>query len=196
KNHNRMAKRFALIGLSIVVGLSTTALAQDKTNLNGSNTITTAVPFLRISPDARSGAMGDVGVAITPDANAQYWNVSKMPFNQKKYGVSMTYTPWLKDLVPDIFLAYIAGYAKFGKDDAQAISASLRYFSLGEINYTDINANPIGSGKPNEFAFDLGYSQKLSPYLSVGLSMRYINSSLTTGLGAGSQFQDTRPGNA
>src|SRR5690606_9718857 len=127
-----------------------TATAQP--SLAGANTVTTAVPFLRISPDARSGAMGDVGIAIDADANAQYWNVGKMPFNAKKHGVSATYTPWLKDLVPDIFLAYLAGYTKFGENDNQAISASLRYFSLGEINYTDINANPIGTGKPNEFA--------------------------------------------
>ncbi|MCB0697916.1 MAG: PorV/PorQ family protein, partial [Chitinophagaceae bacterium] len=173
-----MAKRFALIGLSLVAGMISNVSVAQKANLSGTtNTVTTAVPFLRISPDARSGAMGDVGVAIDPDANAQYWNVGKIPFASKKYGVSATYTPWLKDLVPDIYLAYLSGFAKFGENDNQAISASLRYFSLGEINYTDINANPIGTGKPNEFAFDLGYSRKLSEYLSAGLSFRYINSS-------------------
>ncbi|MBZ0098298.1 MAG: type IX secretion system outer membrane channel protein PorV [Taibaiella sp.] len=194
-----MAKRFALAGLTLAAGLlSTAALAQTtKANLSGTtNTVTTAVPFLRISPDARSGAMGDVGVAIDPDANAQYWNVAKIPFATKKYGVSATYTPWLKDLVPDIFLAYLAGYAKFGENDNQSISASLRYFSLGEINYTDINANPIGTGKPNEFAFDLGYSRKLSEYLSAGLSFRYINSSIASGLSATTPGIEYRPGNA
>jgi len=92
-----MAKRFALIiGLSILSGLTNETLAQK--NINGSvNTITTAVPFLRISPDARSGAMGDIGIAISPDANAQYWNLAKLPFSQKKFGVSLTYTPWLKE---------------------------------------------------------------------------------------------------
>lgn len=191
-----MAKRFALIGLTLVAGLlSNTSYAQ-KTSLAGSNTVTTAVPFLRISPDARSGAMGDVGIAIDADANAQYWNVGKMPFNTKKHGVSATYTPWLKDLVPDIFLAYLAGYTKFGENDNQAISASLRYFSLGEINYTDINANPIGTGKPNEFAIDLGYSRKLSEYLSAGLSFRYINSAIASGLGATQQGIEYKPGNA
>ena len=190
-----MAKRFALIGLTLAAGLiSNVSTAQ--TSLSGSNTVTTAVPFLRISPDARSGAMGDVGIAIDADANAQYWNVGKMPFNAKKHGVSATYTPWLKDLVPDIFLAYLAGYTKFGENDNQAISASLRYFSLGEINYTDINANPIGTGKPNEFAIDLGYSRKLSEYLSAGLSFRYINSAIASGLGATQQGIEYKPGNA
>ncbi len=182
-----MAKRFALIGLLAVVGLTPTSSFAQIKNLDGTtttNTVTTAVPFLRISPDARSGAMGDVGIAISADPNAQHWNVAKMPFASKKYGVSATYTPWLKDLVPDIFLAYLSGYAKFGKDDNQALSASLRYFSLGEINYTDINAQPIGTGNPNEFAVDLGYSRKLSEYLSAGLSFRFIQSAIASGLAA------------
>lgn len=188
-----MAKRFALVGLSILAGfLTTPAIAQK--SLSGSNTVTSAVPFLRISPDARSGAMGDVGIAISPDANSQYWNVAKLPFATKQYGISMTYTPWLKDLVPDIFLAYLSGYAKFGQDGNQAVSASLRYFSLGEINYTDINAQPLGTGKPNEFAFDLGYSRRLSPNLSVGASFRYINSSIASGVNQ--QNADYKPGNA
>ncbi len=191
-----MAKRFALIGLTLAAGLISSTIAQAQKSLVGANTVTTAVPFLRISPDARSGAMGDVGIAIDPDANAQYWNVGKIPFATKKYGVSATYTPWLKDLVPDIFLAYLAGYAKFGQNDNQAISASLRYFSLGEINYTDIYANPIGTGKPNEFAFDLGYSRKLSEYLSAGLSFRYINSAIASGLAAQQQGIEYKPGQA
>jgi len=194
-----MAKRFALIGLSLIAGMiSNVSVAQtSKANLSGTtNTVTTAVPFLRISPDARSGAMGDVGIAIDPDANAQYWNVSKLPFAAKKYGVSATYTPWLKDLVPDIYLAYLSGFAKFGENDNQTISTSLRYFSLGEINYTDIDANPIGTGKPNEFAWDIGYARKLSEFLSAGISFRYINSSIASGLGATSPGIEYKPGNA
>lgn len=190
-----MANRFALLGLSLMAGLfSTHAIAQSK-SLSGSNTVTSAVPFLRISPDSRSGAMGDAGIAISPDANAQYWNVGKIPFATKKYGFSATYTPWLKDLVPDIFLAYLAGYAKFGQDGNQAISASLRYFSLGEINYTDINAQPLGTGKPNEFSFDAGYSRRLSPYLSAGVSFRYIHSAIASGFNA-QAGQAYKPGNA
>lgn len=148
-------------------------------------TITTAVPFMRISPDARSGAMGDVGIALSPDANAQYWNVGKLAMAEKDAGVSITYTPWLKDLVPDIFLAYIGGYVKFGEADNknQAISFSMRYFNLGDINYTDFNAAPAGTGKPREVAFDLGYSRKLSEQLSVGVSGKYIHSNIINGAG-------------
>ena len=189
-----MAKRFALIGLSLLTGLTTQSIAQ--TNLNGQvNTITTAVPFLRISPDARSGGMGDVGIAISPDANAQFWNVGKIPFAPKKFGVSMTYTPWLKDLVPDIWLGYLAGYAKFGQNDNQAVSASLRYFSLGDINFTGINAEPLGTGKPREFSFDVGYSRRLSEFLSIGLSLRYVHSAIATGLSSTPGI-DYRPGKA
>jgi hypothetical protein len=128
--------------------------------------------------------MGDVGLAISADANSQFWNIGKMPFAPKKYGVSVTYTPWLKDLVPDIFLAYLSGYAKFGQEGNQAVSASLRYFSLGDINYTDIAANPIGTGQPREYSFDVGYSRKLSPYLSVGIAGRYIHSNIASGAAA------------
>jgi hypothetical protein len=193
-----MAKRFALIGLTIAAGLvSTLSFAQSPTNLNGTtNTITTAVPFLRISPDARSGAMGDVGVALSADANSQHWNLSKIPFAAKPYGISATYTPWLKDLVPDIFLAYLSGYGKFGQDDNQAISASFRYFSLGEINYTDINAASLGTGKPNELAFDVGYSRKLSEYLSIGVAFRYIHSAIASGLASTTPGTSYKPGNA
>lgn len=175
-----MKSRIALIGLSII-SLSSNTNAQ--TNINGQvNTITTGVPFLRISPDARAGGMGDVGVATSPDANAQYWNVGKIPFSEKKFGLSLTYTPWLRELVPDISLAYVSGYAKFGKDDRQAVSGSLRYFSLGDIDFRDANATNIGTGKPREFSLDLGYSQRFSDYLSAGISMRYIHSALLTGI--------------
>jgi hypothetical protein len=191
-----MAKRFALAGLTVAAALTSFTTFAQKPNLNGTtNTVTTAVPFLRISPDARAGAMGDVGIATSPDANAQHWNVAKLPFAEKKYGVSATYTPWLKDIVPDIFLAYLSGYAKFGEKVPQTISASLRYFSLGEINYTDVNAQPLGTGRPNEFAFDLGYGRKLSENLSTGLSFRYIHSAIASGLASGSNV-DYKPGNA
>ena len=195
--HSKISKR-ALVLLACAAGTSLTALAQSSLsgNLDGRvNTITTAVPFLRISPDARAGAMGDVGIATSADASAQYWNIAKMPFSPKKYGIGVTYTPWLKDLVPDIFLAYISGYTKLGKDDNQAISASLRYFSLGDINYTNDAGDPLGIGKPREFAFDVGYSRKLSPYLSIGTTLRYIHSAIASGLGSTSQGTDYQPGN-
>jgi hypothetical protein len=189
-----MAKRFAIAGLTILTSLvGSQVFAQ--TNLDGRvGTITTAVPFLRISPDARSGAMGDVGIAISPDANAQYWNVGKVAVNEKKAGLSVTYTPWLKDLVPDVWLGYLSGYYKFGEEDNQAISASLRYFNLGNIDYTDVNAQSVGSGRPREFSFDVGYSRRLSTDLSLGVGLRYISSNIAAG--APNESGAYSPGNA
>ena len=190
-----MAKRFALISLTILAGF-TASDVKAQFNSNGTaNFVTTAVPFLRISPDARSGAMGDAGIATTADANAQYWNVGKIPFAEKNYGISMTYTPWLKDLVPDIFLAYLSGYAKFGEKKEQAISASMRYFSLGNINYTNALGDAIGTGMPREYSFDLGYSRKLSEFLSAGVSLRYIHSAIASGVSYVGNSGDYRPGN-
>ncbi len=192
-----MAKNFALIGLTLLTGMSAfNALAQTSGGGNNPSFVTTAVPFLRITPDARAGGMGDAGIAVTPDPNAQYWNVAKIPFSDKNFGVSATYTPWLKDLVPDIFLAYISGYAKFGKDNVNAVSASMRYFSLGNINYTDALGNPIGTGMPREYSFDLGYSRKLSEFLSTGLSFRYIHSAIASGVNYSSGSGQYSPGNA
>lgn len=144
------------------------------------NTITTAVPFLIIAPDSRGGAMGDAGVSTSPDANSIHWNPSKLAFSDKNLGFSLNYTPWLKSLVNDIHLAYLSGYKKIGKD--QALGGSLRYFSLGEIVFTDPNGNTISTFKPNEFALDAAYSRKLSEYVSGGLALRYIYSNLTGGI--------------
>ncbi len=141
------------------------------------NTITTAVPFLLICPDSRSGAMGEVGAATPADGNSIHWNVAKLAFAEKKSGAAINVTPWLKQLVPDIYLYYISGYSKISK--TQAIGASLRYFSLGNITFTDIVGNTTGQFRPNEFALDLAYSQKLSQTFSAGLAVRYIRSNLT-----------------
>ncbi len=144
------------------------------------NVVTSAVPFLRISPDARSGGMGDVGVATSPDANASFWNLAKTPFNTNVGGASVTYTPWLKDLgLNDVYLASLGGYYKLDED--QAISASLRYFSLGDIQFTDYSGQNLSTFRPREFSFDAGYSRKLSTKLGVGIALRYINSSLAKG---------------
>jgi hypothetical protein len=141
---------------------------------------TTAVPFLRISPDARGGGMGDLGVATTPDASSGFYNLSKTPFAKKEIGLGLTYTPWLKDLgLNDVYLLAASGYKKL--DDLQAISGSIRYFSLGDINFTDNSGNPIGNGRPREWGIDAGYSRKLSDNLSVGLAARYIYSNLAGG---------------
>lgn len=144
------------------------------------NVVTSAVPFLRISPDARSGGMGDVGIATSPDANASFWNLAKTPFNTNKAGVAATYTPWLKDLgLNDVYLASLAGFYKI--DETQAVSGSLRYFSLGNIQFTDNLGNDLSSFRPREFAFDAGYSRKLSNKLALGIAVRYINSNLANG---------------
>ena len=144
------------------------------------NVVTSAVPFLRISPDARSGGMGDVGIATLPDANSAFWNLAKTPFNINKGGVAVTYTPWLKDLgLNDVYLASLSGFYKI--DELQAISSSLRYFSLGNIQFTDNSGNDLSTFRPREFAFDVGYSRKLSDKLGLGIALRYINSNLASG---------------
>ncbi len=149
------------------------------------NVTTTAVPFLRISPDARAGGLGEEGIATSPDANSSFYNLSKTPFSDYKTGIGLTYTPWLKDLgLNDVYLLAASGYHQL--DENQALSASLRYFSLGSIQFSDYNGNNWGEGRPREFAFDLGYSRKLSSKLGIGLTLRYINSNLTLGAAAAS----------
>ncbi|MES2567529.1 MAG: type IX secretion system outer membrane channel protein PorV [Bacteroidota bacterium] len=155
------------------------------------NTITTAVPFLMICPDSKQGGMGEVGAATPADGNSIHWNVAKMIFAEKKGGAAISVTPWLKQLVPDIYLYYVAGYGKISK--TQAIGASLRYFSLGNITFTDIVGNTTGQFRPNEFALDLAYSQKLSKTFSAGLAARYVRSNLT-GNYTLSNGQPTKPG--
>ncbi|MCF8423412.1 MAG: type IX secretion system outer membrane channel protein PorV [Bacteroidia bacterium] len=155
------------------------------------NTITTAVPFLMICPDSKQGGMGEVGAATPSDGNSIHWNVAKMSFAEKKGGAAISVTPWLKQLVPDIYLYYVAGYGKISK--TQTIGASLRYFSLGNITFTDIVGNTTGQFRPNEFAVDLAYSQKLSETFSAGIAARYIRSNLT-GNYTLSNGQATRPG--
>lgn len=148
------------------------------------NVVTTAVPFLRISPDARAGGMGDLGVATSPDASAGFWNIGKVAFNESKGGIAATYTPWLKNLVNDVYLASLSGYYKIADD--QALNLGLRYFSLGNIQFTDQNGNINGNGKPREFGIDLGYSRKLSDKFGLGVALRYINSDLASGAVSGS----------
>jgi Type IX secretion system protein PorV len=156
------------------------------------NTVTTAVPFLMIAPDARGGAMGDAGVSSTPDAFSQHWNPAKYAFIDTDMGFSLSYSPWMRKLVSDINLAYVTGYKKL--DDNSAISGSLLYFSLGDIVFTDIAGGTIGNYRPNEFALDFAYSRKLSPDFSAAISARYIHSNLTQGQDVGSTT--TKPGNS
>lgn len=148
-------------------------------DLDQLNTITTAVPFLQIAPDSRAGGMGDVGVATSPDANSIHWNPAKLAFADEEMGFSLSYVPWLRELVPDINLSYLSGYKQIDKN--QTIAGSLRYFSLGDIQFTDEFGNETRQFSPNEFALDIAYGRKLSERLSGGLAFRYVYSNLTGG---------------
>ncbi len=145
----------------------------------GTNTITTAVPFLTIAPDARGGGLGDAGVATSPDANSMHYNPAKYAFIESKIGFSAAYSPWLRALVNDINLAYVSGYYRL--DDKQTLAASLRFFSLGDITFTDNAGNIIGNFRPNEFAVDGTYSRKFSENWSGAVVARFIYSDLTQG---------------
>ncbi len=158
----------------------------------GQTTITTAVPFLNITPDSRGGAMGDAGVASTPDANSLNWNPAKFAFIEKDMGVSISYSPWLHSLVNDINLGYISGYKKL--DENQTIAASLRYFNLGEIQFTDPNGQQYYTAHPNEFSLDACYSRKLAPNFSGGIALRFIRSNLTDGISLMGSGMTTHPG--
>jgi hypothetical protein len=172
-------KRVSLKLTTLVILLGA-AISTTNAQTKPINVVTSAVPFLRITPDARSGGMGDVGIATSPDANSNFSNLAKTPFNKSKFGVALNYVPWLRDLaVNDVYLASLAGFYKV--DDNSAITASLRYFSLGSIEFTDFSGSYLSTYRPREFAFDLGYSRKLSAKGSLGLAIRYINSSLAKG---------------
>ena len=159
----------------LFLGFITVASAQPDL-LGRENAITTTVPFLMISPDARGGAMGDVGAATTPDANSGHWNCAKFAFIEKPGAVSLTYTPWLRQLVDGVSISYLSGYARVNK--RSVIAGSLRYFSLGTINYTDDQGMSLGSFNPNEFAVDGFYSTQLSRHFSMGVGIRFIYSNL------------------
>jgi hypothetical protein len=176
--------------------LPTLVVAQTLSNTNGSNAsaIPTAVPFLNISPDSRSGAMGDAGVALSPDANANYWNPSKLAFLEDKDAVSISYSPWLRHLVPDISLSYLSYAHKI--DDRNAIGASLRYFNLGTIQLVDNSQNNQGVYRPNEFSIDFSYARKFGDDFSLGLTGRYIHSDLSNQSFVSGASQQTQAGNA
>ncbi len=177
---------FILISILFAKNISSQISAQA---LSGQtiNPITTAVPFLLISPDAKQGAMGDVGAATDPDINSIHWNCSKLAFAEKKMGLGFTVTPWLRLLVPDINLYYLSGYYKIDKKGNSAIGASLRYFSLGNIELTNATGIKTGDFKPNEFAVDIAFAQKLSKNFSLGVATRFINSSISRVYFNGSQ---------
>jgi hypothetical protein len=144
------------------------------------NSIQTAMSFLLITPDAKAGAMGDAGVATTPDLYSMHWNPAKLSFVEGSSGGSLSYSPWLKNLVPDINFAYLTYYKKLA--DQGVLAGAIRYFSLGEIKLTDNNGDPQGDFSPNEFAIDAAYSRKFGETFSLGTAIRYARSSLSNGL--------------
>lgn len=194
----RVAKSIALL-VVMLVGMSAVRLAAQvsvstqeidgRTNGDGAgqrrNLIQVAVPLLSVAPDSRAAGMGDVGAASEPDVNSQHWNLSKYALIDKKWGISLSYIPWLRRLTKDINLAYLAGYYRI--DKWQAVSASLRYFSMGQMNFTDEQGQPISTHNPNEFAIDVGYSRKFIDGFSGGVGFRFIRSDLTGGVAQANQ---------
>lgn len=175
----------ALVGANQIVQSQNTAKSIDNPgdggvlSQQGSRVISTGIPILLIAPDSRAGAMGDIGAATTPDANSIHWNAAKLAFIEKKSGISFTYTPWLRNIVGDIGLSYLSGFYKI--NERSAIGASLTYFSLGNIEFFDVEGSSKGNFEPNELAFDMAYSMKLSDNLSASVTGRYIRSDLTQG---------------
>jgi len=182
-------KQLKVYFLLILLFLANVSLQAQDTK-NQFNPVNTGVTSLSIAPDSRGGAMGDVGAATDPDVNSQFWNPAKYPFTVSRAGVSLSYTPWLRKLVNDIDLAYLAGYYRIG--DYSALSASLRYFSLGAVTVGQTSASDIGyTINPYEMSFDIGYSRMLSEHLSAAVALRFIYSDL-----AYKQDEDVTPGSA
>lgn len=171
---NRSLKLWSLV---VLLFISATKLYAQENVKAQFAPINTAVPSLSIAPDARGGGMGDNGVATLPDVNSQYWNPAKYVFNYSQAGVSLSYTPWLRKLVNDVALVNLSGYYKLGSDDRQAIGASLRYFSFGEVQNNDENSGAtLMTLNPYEMALDVSYSRKLSEAFSMAVALRYIRS--------------------
>ena len=175
-----MKRLIPLFLLIFLCAQPTFAQGENDIKDNDFNPVNTGVTTLSIAPDARGSSMGNLGAATDPDMNSQFWNPSKYAFAYSTGGLSISYTPWLRKIVNDIFLANLAGYWKLGSGDNQALSASFRYFSLGEVSMNDYDGNSaIQTINPYEFAFDLGYSRKLSEKFSMGVVLRYILSDLS-----------------
>lgn len=183
-----MNNKIRILAACLFSGIVLTVSAQDKQNMF--NPVNTSVTSQTIAPDARAAGMGDAGVATDPDVVSQYWNPAKYPFTISRAGISLNYTPWLRQLVSDMDLAYLAGYYRIG--DYSAVSASLRYFSLGEV-YTSMGESDDNSMtiNPYEMSFDVAYSLMLSEKFSIAAAVRWIYSDLTY-----YYTEDTSPGSA
>jgi hypothetical protein len=182
-----MRKLLLLLSATLLTG-SGNIFSQ--TNSGELNAIQTVVPFLTIAPDSRAGAMGDAGVATSPDVYSMHWNPAKFAFIDGDGGVGISYSPWLRNLVPDINIAYLTGYKRL--DSKQVLSGSLIYSSLGDVPFTDNFGNLERTFKPNEFALDAGYSRLFTDALSGGVAFRFIYSNLTGGFSSGGA--ETKPG--
>jgi hypothetical protein len=176
-------KRIAI--LIILLALTGKTLLFSQSSSGQLNAIQTVVPFLTIAPDSRAGAMGDAGVATSPDVYSMHWNPAKYAFIDGNGGIGISYSPWLRNLVPDINIAYLTGYKRI--DTKQVLAASLLYSSLGDVPFTDDFGNLQRNFNPNEFAFDLGYSRLFTEHLSGGIAFRFIYSNLTGGFPSGSE---------
>ena len=168
-----------LLGVALMMSRGLAAQAENDIKDNDFNPVNTGVTTLSITPDARGSGMGNLGAATDPDMNSQFWNPSKYAFAYSTGGLAISYTPWLRKIVNDIYLADLTGYWKLGSNDNQALSASLRYFSLGEVTMDQEGFSNVQTINPYEFAFDLGYSRKLSDKFSMGVVLRYILSDLS-----------------
>lgn len=188
-------KGFLILAISFFWISSAVHAQINGTNTNGSTAngaLQTAVPFLTVAPDARSGALGDAGVALSADNNANFWNPSKLAFIETQDQISLSYSPWLRRLVPDINMAYLSYAHKL--DDRNTFGLSLKYFNLGSIPLVDENQQPQGTYTPNEFALDGSFARKFGENFSLGLSLRYIYSNLSNG--AFGDGQQVKPGQA
>ena len=176
--------------LALTAGLLAVAGAAQAQSSQNQSTITTAVPILTLSPDARSSALGEAGVATSPDANSAYFNPGKLGFVQYKYAASLSYSPWLRNITDDMSLSYVSGYGKIGQ--RSALGGSLMYFDLGTIDYRTGQNLPAGSFSPREYALTVSYGQQLTDNFGVGISARYVRSNLVGTVNG----NDARPGNA
>lgn len=177
KVQNKLTLFFTLVFSTML--LVNNADAQSANGQVG-NVITTAVPTIRITPDARSGGMAELGVATSPDVNAVYHNAGKLVFNDKEVGIGLSFVPWFRGLgVTDVYLANLSGHYKLDKN--QALGLQVHYMSFGNIDFTDAQGNATGQGRPREFSIGLGYSRKLSDNLGAGINLKYINSDLASG---------------
>lgn len=176
-NTRKTARFYATLMLMLFCSLHFGVSAQSNVvNLQPYNPINTAMPSQLISPDARASGMGDVGVATLPDAYSQHWNPAKYPFTNSKSGVAFGYTPWLRDLVKNIYLAHVVGYHHIDTDSKRVVSGSLKYLHIGDISITDATSNTTSNVSPYELSLDVAYSHKVAPNVAIALSLRYLRS--------------------